>query len=119
LLEGGDKKSAAAAMTACFDKPHRPFGLVLARDAARYRGMPAQVRAREFASLAQRYAVAPRKTSKPALDLIDLIDGGGPFTEDQIKELIHHLWDAPALAAGARMIQMLGGNTGAAIAAAA
>lgn len=108
LLERGFRDGATAAMIDCFDRPHRPFAIVLGRDAARYRRMPAHVRAREFACLAQRYAVAPGRLSQPAIELIHVLDGVEQASDDQLKQLIGHVWNAPQLAAGARMIQILG-----------
>lgn len=107
LREGVSKDAAVEAMLDCFEKK-RVFAVVLARDAVKFARMPEHVRLREFAALAHRYAVAPGITSKPALDLSDVLDHGVRLSEPELKTMIGHLWDHPALTAGARLIQLLG-----------
>lgn len=105
--EGPSRDAAVDAMLDCFEKK-RVFAVVLARDAVRYARMPAHVRLREFAALARRYAVAPGVTSKPALDLSDVLDRELRPSEPELETMIAHLWNHPALTAGARIIQLLG-----------
>lgn len=107
LREGSSKDAAVNAMLDCFEK-RRVFALVLTRDAVKYARMPKHVRIREFAALAHRYAIAPGVTSKPALDLSEVLDGGLRPSESELKLMIGHLWDHPVLTAGARIIQLLG-----------
>ncbi|WP_231420634.1 hypothetical protein [Sphingomonas sp. Leaf205] len=107
LRESAVKDAAVEAMLDCFDKK-RVFAVVLARDAVKFARMPENVRLREFAALAHRYAVAPGITSKPALDLSDVLDRGVRLSEPELESMIGHLWDHPALTAGARLIQLLG-----------
>jgi hypothetical protein len=107
LREGASRDAAVQAMVDCFEKK-RVFALVLARDAVKYARMPEHVRLREFAALAHRYAVAPGVTSKPALDLSDVLDRGLRPSEPELQSMIAHLWSHPALTAGARIIQLLG-----------
>ncbi|MET3414543.1 hypothetical protein [Methylobacterium sp. 1030] len=93
----------------CFgDK--RVFALVLARDATKFARMPDQVRKREFAALAQRYKVAPSAPSKRALDLASVLDQALRPSDADLRSLIALLWDYPALVAGARILQLLGGQ---------
>lgn len=105
--EGASKNAAVDAMLDCFEKK-RVFAVVLARDAVKYARMPEHVRLREFAALAHRYAVAPSVASKPALDLSDVLYRGMRPSEPELESIIGHLWDHPALTAGARIIQLLG-----------
>lgn len=107
LRTGNSRNAAVEAMVNCFGSM-RPFALVLTRDAAKYARMPDHVRHREFAALAHRYAVAPGVLSKPALDLADVLDRGQRPSATQLASMIEHLWDHPALTAGARIIQLLG-----------
>jgi hypothetical protein len=107
LREGASKDAAVNAMVDCFEKK-RAFALVLTRDAVKYARMPGHVRHREFAALAHRYGVAKGVTSKPALDLSDVLDRGLRPSEPELASMIRHLWDHPALTAGARIIQLLG-----------
>jgi hypothetical protein len=100
-------RAAFEALLKCFDKK-RVFALVLARDALKYARLADHVRQREFASLADRYAVAPGVVSKPALDLSAVLDGRSRPSEVDLAATIDHLWDHPALTAGARIIQLLG-----------
>ena len=109
---GASRDAVVAAMVNCFENK-RMFALVLARDAAKYACMPEHVRHREFAALAHRYAVAPGVTSKPALDMTEVLDRGLRPSEPELAAMIGHLWEHPALTAGARIIQLLGA-TGAA-----
>ena len=98
---------AVEALLQCFEKK-RAFALVLARDAGKFASFVDHVREREFASLAQRYAVAPGVVSKPALDLSAVLDGGSRPSQGELITIIDHLWDHPALSAGGRIIQLLG-----------
>lgn len=107
LREGASREAAVDAMLDCFEKK-RVFAVVLARDAVKYARMPAHVRLREFAALAHRYAVAPGVTSKPALDLSDVLDRELRPSEPELESMVAHLWSHPALTAGARIIQLLG-----------
>jgi len=107
LREGASRDAAIEAMVDCFNKK-RVFAVVLARDAVKYARMPEHVRNREFAALAHRYGIAPGVTSKPALDLSDVLDRGLRLLESELISIIGHLWDHPALTAGARIIQLLG-----------
>jgi hypothetical protein len=111
LDRGGDRSAAVAAMTECFEKPNRPFAIVLIREAGRYARMAGHVRQREFASLSQRYSVAPGATSKPALDLIDCLERRERLSDDVIRTVVNHLRKYPALAAGARIIHLLGNDS--------
>ena len=107
LREASSREAAVEAMVDCFDKK-RVFAVVLSRDAVKYALMPGHVRQREFAALAHRYGVAPGVTSKPALDLSDVLDRGHRPRDEELVSIIGHLWDHPALTAGARIIQLLG-----------
>jgi hypothetical protein len=104
---GTSSNAAIGAMVDCFGD-NRAFALVLTRDAVKYARMPEHVRHREFAALVHRYAVAPGVSSKPALDLADVLDRGLRPSEPELASIIDHLWDHPALTAGARIIQLLG-----------
>lgn len=107
-LRGGSPPDVAVeALLQCFEKK-RVFALVLARDAIKYARLVDHVRQREFASLAHRYAVAPGVVSKPALDLSAIVEGGSRPPQAELMAIIDHLWDHPALTAGARIIQLLG-----------
>lgn len=106
-LRNGASKEAVIAMLDCFEKK-RAFAVVLARDAVKYARMPTHVRLREFAALARRYAIAPGVSSKPALDLSDVLDRELRPSEPELESIIAHLWGHPALTAGARIIQLLG-----------
>lgn len=107
LRRGLQSDVAVEALVKCFETK-RAFALVLARDAAKYARLVDHVREREFASLAHRYAVGPGVASKPALDLSAILDGKSRPSEAELVAMIGHLWDHPALSAGARMIQLLG-----------
>lgn len=107
LREGASRDTAVDAMLDCFEKK-RVFAVVLTRDAVKYARMPEHVRHREFAALAHRYGVAKGVTSRPALDLSDVLDRGLRPSETELVSVIRHLWDHPALTAGARIIQLLG-----------
>lgn len=107
LRLGPPSDVAVEALIRCFEKK-RAFALVLVRDAVKYARLPNHVRQREFASLTHRYAVAPGVMSKPALNLSAVLDGGARPTEAELVAMIDHLWDHPALTAGARIIQLLG-----------
>lgn len=93
----------------CFNDK-RGFGHVLARDAAMYVRMPDHIRLLKFAALARRYGIAPGVTTKPALDLGDVLDRGLRLSDRELQAIIRHLWDHPALTAGARILQLLGGR---------
>ncbi len=107
LRLGAPYDTAVDGLLRCFNNK-RPFGFILARDAAKYINMPEHVRQREFAALVQRYNIAPGVASKPALDLEEAIDGRSKFSDADVMTLIKHLWDHPTLTAGARLIQLLG-----------
>lgn len=92
----------------CFDKRHRAFAFILARDAHKHANATADARAREFAILAQRYKVAPGAITRPAIDLGEVISGKMQFSDDELLSMIKNVWDQPALAAGERLIQLLG-----------
>jgi hypothetical protein len=107
LRMGARTNEAVEPLLQCFETK-RVFALVLARDANKYAHFPEHVRQREFACLAHRYAVAPGVVSKPALDLTAVLDGRSRPTAAELAGIIDHLWDHPALTAGARIIQLLG-----------
>ena len=107
LRLGSPSEVAVEALLKCFENK-RVFALVLARDAAKYARLPDHVRQREFSCLAHRYAVAPGVLSKPALDLTAVLDGKSRPSATELAGMIDHLWDHPALSAGARIIQLLG-----------
>lgn len=100
-------ETAVGALLRCFNE-QRTFALILARDAHKYARMAVNVREREFASLAHRYKVAPGALSKPAIDLGEVIAGRLRLTDAEILAILGHLWEQPALNAGARLIQLLG-----------
>ncbi|RMB51380.1 hypothetical protein C8J44_3643 [Sphingomonas sp. PP-CE-3A-406] len=107
LRMGLPVEAAVEALLQCFEKK-RVFALVLARDAGKFARLADHVRQREFASLAHRYSVAPGVASKPALDLLAVLDGESRPAEAELIAIIDHLWDHQALTAGARIIQLLG-----------
>ena len=107
LRMGPSSDDAVEALLQCFEKK-RVFAWVLARDAVKYANFVEHVRQREFACLAHRYAVASGVVSKPALDLTAVLDGRSRPSGAELAGMINHLWDHPALAAGARIIQLLG-----------
>lgn len=106
LREGVSKNAAVAAMLDCFEKK-RTFAFVLARDAVNYSRMPEQERLREFSALVLRYAVAPGATAKLALDLSNVLYRGLRPSQSEMISMIGHLWNHPALTAGARIIHLL------------
>lgn len=106
-LEKMSYEKALEGMLRCFDDD-RTFGFIISRDARKYAHMAPHVRQREFASLAQRYSICPGATSKPALDLCDVINGHLEMSDAEVVLTIEQLWDYQALTAGARLIQLLG-----------
>jgi hypothetical protein len=111
LRLGSSSDLAIEALIQCFERK-RAFAVVLARDAVKYARYVDHVRQREFACLAQRYAVAPGVASKPALDLYAVLMSGRRPSDADLMAMIDHLWDHPALTAGARLIQLLGQTDG-------
>lgn len=107
LRVGDYSVDAVEALFQCFDKK-RGFALVLARDAVKYTRLVDHARQHEFALLAQRYGVAPGVVSKSALDLSAVVDGKLRLSEAQLVAIIEHIWDYPALSAGARILQLFG-----------
>lgn len=103
-------ETAVEGLLRCFNNK-RTFGLILARDAHKYAQMPVNVREREFASLADRYKIAPGTLTKPAIDLGEVIGGRLKLSDAEVLAIIEYLWDRRALSAGARLIQILGNRT--------
>lgn len=100
-------ETAVQGLLRCFNDK-RAFGLILARDAHKYAQMDVDVRGREFASLADRYNIAPGALAKPAIDLGEVIDGRLKLSDLEVLEIINYLWDRRTMNAGARLIQLLG-----------
>ena len=108
LRNGSSQNAAIDGLRHYFEKKKRVFALVLARDAVKFANYPDHILKREFAALANRYAVAPGVDSRPALDLSDVLYRGLRPAETEVMKMIDHVWDHPALTAGARIIQLLG-----------
>lgn len=100
-------ETAVEGLLRCF-KDKRTFGLILARDAHKYAQMTVHEREREFASLVDRYKIAPGAPTKPAIDLGEVIGGRLKLSDSEVLAIIEHLWDRRALNAGSRLIQLLG-----------
>ena len=100
-------EAAVNLLLGCFDKEHRAFGHILARDARKYANLPVDVRAREFATLAQRYKVGQGALSRPAIDLGEVIAGQSRLSDADLLSIIRGVWDHPALPAGERLIRLL------------
>jgi hypothetical protein len=102
-------ETAVEGLLSCFnDRRERTFAFILARDAQKYAQMAANVREREFASLAERYKVAHGAPTRPALDLGEILDARLKVTDAEVLAIIEQLWDRPVLTAGARLVQLLG-----------
>jgi hypothetical protein len=103
-------KEAVEGLLFCLNEK-RAFGLVLARDAQKYSEMTVDQRHLEFASLADRYKVAPRALARLAIDLGEVISGRLELPDAVVLSMIEHLWNHRALSGGARLIQLLGNRT--------
>lgn len=101
-----------ALMIDCFN-PTRQFGVVLARDAAKYVRLPKHVRLREFASLAHRYGVKGHAHCKAALEFCDVVEKATRLPEPELRTLVTTVWENPVPAAGARLLHLVGSQVGA------
>jgi hypothetical protein len=107
LREGHSREKAVELMIECFEQK-RAFAIVLARDAVKFARYHEHIRQSEFTSLAHRYAIARGVASEPALALTDVLDHGLRPDDPGLQSMIEHLWQHPALTAGARIVQLLG-----------
>ncbi|QBM74844.1 hypothetical protein E2E30_03040 [Sphingomonas sp. AAP5] len=113
-FRSGVQGAAATAPMVDYFNPTRQFGTVLVRDASKYARMPDHVRLREFSSLAHRYGLKGHAHCKAALEFCDIVEKGGRPLDLELKALVATVWNNPLPAAGARLLQLVGGHADAA-----